>query len=100
MCQVQWSGPMLPSAGGDPALRRDGMAAGREDLGDAGGLQALLGRAHRRAQAGAAGADDDDVIDMVDDLVGAQAGGSEGDLGQREQRRAPRRRRRGTAARC
>ena len=63
----------VAEAGGDPALRGDGVASGREDLGDAGGLQPVLGRAHRRAEAGAAGADDDDVIGVIDDLVGAQA---------------------------
>ncbi len=74
---VHVPGPMVRAhvaeAGGDPALRRDGMAAGREDLGDAGGLQPLLGRAHGRAKPGAAGADDDHVIAVIDDLVGAQA---------------------------
>ena len=69
-------GAHVAEAGGDPALRRDGVAAGREDLGDAGGLEALLGRAHRRAKARAPGPDDDDVIDMVDDLVGAHATGA------------------------
>ena len=56
-------------AGGDAALRGDGVAARREDLGDAGGLQPLLGHAERRAQAGAAGADDDDVVAVVGELV-------------------------------
>ena len=32
----------VAEAGGDPALRGDGMAARREDLGDAGGLQSLV----------------------------------------------------------
>ena len=53
----------IAEAGGNAALRRDGVAAGREDLGDVGGLQPGLRRAHRRAQPRAAGADDDDVID-------------------------------------
>ena len=35
------------------------MAAGREDLGDAGGGEALFGHAERGAQTGAASADDD-----------------------------------------
>ena len=39
----------VAEAGGDPALGGDGVAAGREDLGDAGGLQPRAGRAHRRA---------------------------------------------------
>ncbi len=51
--------------GGDAALRRDRVRAGGEDLGDAGGLQARLRAAERRAKAGAAGADDHDVIGMV-----------------------------------
>ena len=76
----------VAEAGGDAALRGDGVAAGREDLGDAGGLQPLLGRAHRRAQARAAGADDDDVVGVVDDLVGAHASAPEGDPREREQR--------------
>src|SRR6185295_8611123 len=63
----------VAEAGGDPALRGDGMAAGREDLGDAGGLEPLLGRAHRCPEPGPAGADDDHVIAVVDNLVGAQA---------------------------
>ena len=61
---------MLLQRGGDAALRRDRVRAGREDLGDAGGLQALLGHAERGAQAGAAGADDDDVEGVVDIGVG------------------------------
>ena len=56
--------------GRDAALRGDGVASRREYLGHAGGLQPRLGRAHRRAQSRSAGADDDHVIDMVDDLVG------------------------------
>ncbi len=59
----------IAEAGGDPALRGDGVAAGREDFGYASGLQSLARRAHRRAQPSPAGADDDDIIDMVDDLV-------------------------------
>ena len=69
--------PHIAEAGGDPALRRDGVAAGREHLGDAGGLQPPLRRAHRRAQPRAAGADDDHVIVVVDDLVGGGRGGHE-----------------------
>ena len=57
--------------GGDAALRRDGVRARREHLGDAGGLQAGLGAAERGAQAGAAGADHDDVVGMVGDGIGA-----------------------------
>ena len=57
----------------DAALRRHGVAAGREHLGDAGGLEALVGHAEGRAQARAAGADDDDVVFVIDDGVGAAA---------------------------
>ena len=66
-------GAHVAEAGGDPALRGDGVAAGREHLGDAGGLQPRLGGAHRCPKPGAAGADDDHVIAVVDNLVGAQA---------------------------
>ena len=41
----------------DAALRRDGVRARREHLGDAGGAQASLAAADHGAQAGAAGAD-------------------------------------------
>ena len=55
---------------GDAALRGDGVRAGREHLGDAGGAQARLAAADRGAQAGAAGADHDHVVGMVLDRVG------------------------------
>src|SRR3546814_1172181 len=60
----------------DAALRRDGMAARREDLCDAGCSQALFGAAHGGAQARSTGADNNGVIDVIDDLVGGghQAG--------------------------
>ncbi len=51
-------------------LRGDGVGAGGEDLGDAGGLQTGLGDAHRGAQPGPAGTDNDGIIDMIDDLIG------------------------------
>ena len=63
-------GRVVAQAGGNSALRRHGMAARREDFGDAGGLEALLGAAHRRAQARSTRADDDRVIDVIDDLIG------------------------------
>ena len=59
--------------GGDAALRRDRVRAGREDLGDAGGLEPLLGHAERGAQASAAGADDHHVEFVVDIGVGLAA---------------------------
>ena len=55
---------------GNAALRRDGVRAGREDLGDAGGAQAGFRAADDGAQAGAAGADDDDVVTVIFDRVG------------------------------
>ena len=61
---------MLPSAAATPALRRDGVAARRKHLGDAGGLEPGGGAAQGRAQPGAAGADDDDVIGVVGDRIG------------------------------
>ena len=53
----------------DAALRGHGVAAGREDLGDAGGGEALFGHAERGAQTGAASADDDHVELVVDDFI-------------------------------
>src|SRR5690606_34446416 len=55
--------------GGDAALRRHGVRAGRKDLGDAGDLQPLLGGAERGAQTRAARADDDDVVFVIDEFV-------------------------------
>jgi hypothetical protein len=60
----------IAEAGGDAALRGDGVRPRREDLGDAGGLEAGLAGAERGAQARTAGADDDDVVFVVDDVVG------------------------------
>ena len=50
-------GAHVAKRGGDATLRGHGVAAGREDLGDAGGAQALLGHAKGRAQTGTTGAD-------------------------------------------
>ena len=63
-------GAHVAERGGDAALGGDGVAAGREHLGDAGGLQPLLGHAEGGAQAGAAGADDHDVEAVVGEVVG------------------------------
>ena len=57
--------------GADAALRRHGVAARREHLGDAGGLQAGGAHAEGGAQAGPAGADHHHVVGVVDDVVGA-----------------------------
>ena len=59
----------ITQRGGDAALRRDGMAAGREHLGDARGLETGTGGAHGSAQARSARADDHRIIEVVDDLV-------------------------------
>ena len=56
------------------ALRGHGVAAGGEDLGHACGAEALGGHAERGAQARAARADDDDVVAMVNDVVGGGHG--------------------------
>ena len=59
----------VSKARGDAALSRDGVRPGRKHLGHAGGLQSRLGAAQRRAQARAAGPDDDDIEPVVDDLI-------------------------------
>ena len=56
--------------GAHTALGRDCVAARRENLGDAGRLQPLLGQAKGGAQARAASADDNDVVLVVDDGIG------------------------------
>src|SRR5580692_4871763 len=53
----------------DAALRGDRVAAGREHLGDAGGVEPRRDHAQCRAQSGAAGAEDDNVERVVDDVV-------------------------------
>src|SRR6185503_2427356 len=57
----------------DSTLRRHGVAARGEHLGDAGGLEAVVGHAESGAQARATGADDDDVVLVLDDRVGTAA---------------------------
>ena len=52
------------------ALGSHGVAAGGEHLGDAGGFQSFFGHAEGGAQAGAAGAHNDDIVFMPDELVG------------------------------
>ena len=63
-------GRVVAEAGCDAALRCNRVAARREDLGDAGRLQTGFRRAHRRTQARAARADNDNVIGVINDLVG------------------------------
>ena len=62
----------------DTALRGDGVAARREYLGDAGGLQAGRTHAEGCAQPGAAGADHHHVIRVIDNVVSARRGQSDG----------------------
>ncbi len=92
--------PHIAERGRDAALRRDGVRAGREHLGDAGGAQARLRAADGGAQARAAGADDDDVEGVIGDRIGlAVLRGGGGAVGRhsenlRRSRCAARRRRR------
>src|SRR5262249_36180326 len=56
--------------GCDAALSGNRVRAGRKHLANAGGLQAGGSAAGRRPQAGATGADDDDVVDVVGEGIG------------------------------
>ncbi len=60
----------VAEGGGNPALRRDRMRAGREHFRDARRAQAGLGAADARAQARAAGADHDDIERVIGDRIG------------------------------
>src|SRR6516225_68007 len=60
------------AAGGED--RRDSVAACREYLRDASGPEAAGGHSHGGAQAGTTGADNDNVIRMVDDGIGLAHG--------------------------
>jgi hypothetical protein len=60
----------VAEGGANAALGGDRMAAGRENFGDAGGLEPGGGHAESGAQPGAAGADDDDVVHMLMDRIG------------------------------
>ena len=62
----------IGKGGADPALGRHGVAAGREHLRNAGGLQPFEGGAQGRPQAGAAGADDDDIVFVIGDRIGGR----------------------------
>jgi len=59
--------------GGDAALGRHGVRPGRKHFRNAGGLEALFGHAQGCAQPGAAGADHDHVIGVIDNRVVASA---------------------------
>ena len=66
----------------DAALGCDRVAARRKELGDAGGSEARFGKTEGGAQAGAAGADHDHVVAVIDPVAHSRA--SEGDLQHRE----------------
>ena len=61
--------------GADSPLRGDRVAASRKNLGDAGSVQASGDHAECRPQPGAAGAQDDHVEGVVDDVVTVGHGG-------------------------
>ena len=63
----------IAERGADPALRGDGVAARRKDLGDAGRVQTGRDHAERRPQSGAAGTENDHVEGVVDDIVSCWA---------------------------
>jgi len=78
----------VPERGVDAALRGDRVRARREQLGDARRLQAMLAEADRGAQTGTAGADDDGVVLVVDDLVSGLVGACCGRNRSREEEEA------------
>ena len=49
----------------DSALRSDGMASGREHLGNTGGRKSCLRETKSSAQPGATGANDDDIATVI-----------------------------------
>ncbi len=53
----------------DAALRRHGVAARRKHLGQAGGRQTGLGQSEGGAQSGAAGADHDHIVGVIDEFI-------------------------------
>ena len=59
----------ITERGRNPALRRDRMTAGREHLGQTSCTEAGFGEAERGTQPRAAGADDDDVVAVIDKFV-------------------------------
>ena len=65
----------IAERGGDAALGRHRVRTGGKDFGDAGGAQSGLAATDDGAQARAAGADDDDVIGVIFDRVGAAVDG-------------------------
>ncbi len=59
--------------GANAALRGNRVRPGREDLGDTGGVQACRRHAECRAKTGAAGANDDNVVMVICNLVSRHA---------------------------
>src|SRR5690606_29219606 len=57
--------------GADAPLRRDRVAAGGEDLGDAGGREARFREAERGPEPATPGPDHDDVIGVIDEIHAA-----------------------------
>ena len=76
--------------GADAALRGDGVTARRKQLGDARGRQARFRESERGAQARAAGADDDDVVGVIDEFVSALMQRLRTRLSERQTPRPPR----------
>ena len=74
MCHCQLSGAHIASEAAMPPWAATVCERVGKHLGDAGGLEALLGHAERGAQPGAAGAHDDDVEMVVDEAVVAAIG--------------------------
>src|SRR5690606_31679080 len=61
--------------GGDAALRRHGVRARRKHLGDASGAQTGFRAADHGAQAGAAGTDNNNIVFVILDRIGAAVDG-------------------------
>ena len=59
----------IAKRGSNAALGRNSVRTGWENLGQTGRLEALLSHAHGGAQAGAAGADNNNVIGMVSNWI-------------------------------
>src|SRR5215469_4677743 len=60
----------IAERGADAALRRNRVAAGRENLGETGRAEAHDGHAEGRPQTRAASADDDHIVGMMLDWIG------------------------------
>src|SRR4029077_16537415 len=60
----------IAERGAEAALRRDSMAAGREDLADASGRESCGGHAESGAQTGAAAPDNHDIVGVMLDRIG------------------------------